>query len=74
MQQFQPRQVQFDGPEKTFIFHPLFASENFAEDKVGASSAMGSCFLREQNEVRSESVRLIDLIDHDMNILAYIPR
>ncbi|CAL1170358.1 unnamed protein product [Cladocopium goreaui] len=30
------REVQFDGPEKTFIFHPLFASENFAEDKAEA--------------------------------------
>lgn len=32
------RQVHVDGPEKTFIFHPLFASENFAEDKVAQLS------------------------------------
>ena len=34
------RQVQFDGPEKAFIFHPLFASENFAEDKVAIWEAV----------------------------------
>ena len=43
-------QVRFDG-QKTFIFHPLFASENFAEDKVGrAKQVCGrtrvyACFL-----------------------------
>ncbi|CAJ1365804.1 unnamed protein product [Effrenium voratum] len=30
------REVQLDGPERSFIFHPLFASEHFAEDKAEA--------------------------------------
>ncbi|CAK9022188.1 unnamed protein product [Durusdinium trenchii] len=30
------REVQLEGGEQTFIFHPLFASENFAEDKAEA--------------------------------------
>lgn len=32
--------MQLEEEEKTFIFHPLFASENFAEDKDG--SPLGS--------------------------------
>ena len=40
-------QVQLDGVEKTFIFHPLFASEHFAEDKAGHANKNGqTCIVR----------------------------
>ena len=60
------RQVRLDGGEKTFIFHPLFASEHFAEDKAGPAKNRQTYIVRSRFDGMFETkwcLHLFVLID-----------